>query len=219
VRRAEAARVVRRLSARRRGLRGNRPLQAIAAGWAAVWIATAIAPKYPSDWLLENLLVFAFVPALVATHRRFPFSNASYLLIAVFLSLHAYGAHYTYSEAPLGFWLRDTFGLSRNHYDRIVHFGFGVLLAPPLRELAVRALGLRRAWSYVFPFACALSLSASYEIVESWVARIADPELGTAYLGTQGDEWDAQKDMALAMLGAALGLGLTFAAERARRSR
>jgi putative membrane protein len=207
------------VSARRRGLRGNRPLQAIAAGYAAVWVAAAIAPKYPSDWLLENLLVFAFVPVLVVAHRRFQFSNASYLLSAAFLSLHAYGAHDTYSEAPLGFWMRDTLGLSRNHYDRIVHFAFGLLLAPPLRELAVRRLGLRRVWSYAVPFAAALSMSASYEIVESWVARIADPELGTAYLGTQGDEWDAQKDMALAMLGAILGLGLCFAAERARRLR
>jgi putative membrane protein len=207
------------VTARRRGLRGNRPLQAIAAGYAAVWIATAIAPKYPSDWLLENLLVFAFVPVLVASHRRFQFSNGSYLLIAVFLSLHAYGAHYTYSEAPFGFWMRDALGLSRNHYDRIVHFSFGLLLAPPLREMAVRALGLRRAWSWVFPFACALSLSASYEIIESWVARIANPDLGTAYLGTQGDEWDAQRDMALAMLGAIVGLGLRFVAERMRRRR
>jgi putative membrane protein len=200
-------------------VRGNRPLQAIVASYAAVWIATAIAPKYPSDWLLENLLVLAFVPVLIVTHRRFQFSNASYLLIAVFLSLHAYGAHHTYSEAPLGFWMRDAFGLSRNHYDRIVHFGFGLLLAPPLRELAVRALGVRGVWSYAVPFAAALSLSASYEIIESWVARIADPDLGTAYLGTQGDEWDAQKDMALAMFGALLSLGLAFAARRLRRSR
>jgi len=207
------------MSRRRRGLRGNRPLQAIVAGYAAVWIATAIAPKYRSDWLLENLLVFAFVPVLIATHRRFQFSNVSYFLIAAFLSLHAYGAHSTYSETPLGFWMRDAFGLSRNHYDRLVHLAFGLLLAPPLRELAVRALRLRGAWSYAVPFAAALSMSASYEIIESWVARIASPELGTAYLGTQGDEWDAQKDMALAMLGAALSLALGFAVERLRGGR
>ena len=186
------------------------------AGFAALWIALAIAPSYRSDWLLENLLVFAFAGLLAATFRRFQFSNFSYLLITLFLTLHSYGAHYTYSETPFGFWLRDTFGFARNPYDRIVHFAFGLLLTYPLRELAQRVLHLHRVWSYLVPFLLLLSMSAGYESIESWVARIVSPELGAAYLGTQGDEWDAQRDMDRAMTGAFLCLGLTWAGERMR---
>jgi putative membrane protein len=200
-----------------RGLRANRTLRAIALAYAAVWILSAIAPRYPSDWLLENLLVFAFVGILAATYGRFRFSNLSYGLIAAFLALHSYGAHYTYSEAPLGFWMAERFGWSRNHYDRVVHFAYGLLLTWPLRELGQRVLRLRGPWTYAIPFAVALSLSAGYEMVESWVARIVSPELGTAYLGTQGDEWDAQKDMDQAMLGSATCLALAFLRERLRR--
>ena len=186
------------------------------AGYAALWVALAIAPLYRSDWLLENLLVFAFVGLLAASFRRFQFSNFSYFLFAVFLTLHAYGAHYTYSETVFGFWLRDTLGLSRNPYDRIVHFAFGLLLTYPLRELAQRVLHLRRFWSYLVPFLLSLSMSAGYESIESWVARIVSPELGDAYLGTQGDIWDAQRDMDRAMTGAAIGLAIIWLRERVR---
>ena len=198
------------------GLAGNRPLQAMIAGYTALWIALAISPLYRSDWLLENLLVFGFVGVLVATFRRFQFSNFSYFLFMLFLTLHSYGAHYTYSEAAFGFWLRDTFHLSRNPYDRIVHFAFGLLLTFPLRELVLRVLHLHRIWSYLIPFFLLLSMSAGYESIESWVARIVSPELGTAYLGTQGDEWDAQRDMDRAMTGALICLALTWLGERVR---
>jgi putative membrane protein len=206
---------VRRAAARRaRGWRGNRPLQALTFGYALLWSALAIAPKYRSDWLLENLLVFAFVGVLAATFTRFQFSNGAYLLFTVFLTLHAYGAHYTYAETPFGFWLRDAFGLSRNHYDRIVHFAFGLLLAVPMLELVRRLLQLRALWAYAITFLVMLSFSASYESLESWVARIVSPELGTAYLGTQGDQWDAQRDMDRAMTGTLAALGLHWLGER-----
>lgn len=188
----------------------NRTLQAIVVAYATVWIATAIQPKYPSDWLLENLLVFAFVGLLVASYRSFQFSNVSYALIALFLALHAYGAHSTYAETPFGFWLRDRFDLSRNHYDRIVHFAFGLLLTYPVRELGLRRAHLRAAWSWWVPFLIVLALSADYELVESWVARIVSPELGDAYLGTQGDGWDAQKDMNAAQVGSLIALGVAW---------
>jgi putative membrane protein len=197
-------------------LQGNPPLQALLVGYALLWIALAIAPKYRSDWLLENLLVFAFVGLLAASFRRFQFSNFSYLLFAVFLALHAYGAHYTYAETPFGFWLRDALDLPRNHYDRIVHFSFGLLLIYPLRELLLRVLHLRGIWAYLLPFFVILAMSAGYESIESWVARIVSPELGSAYLGTQGDEWDAQRDMDRAMTGAVIGLGFIALYERQR---
>ena len=184
--------------------------------YAVIWIGLAIAPRYRSDWLLENLLVFAFVGLLAATFRRFQFSNFSYLQFAAFLALHTYGAHYTYAETPFGFWLRDTLDLSRNPYDRIVHFAFGLLLTFPIREIGQRELNLRRYWSYLLPFLVVLGMSAGYEQIEAWVARIVSPELGAAYLGTQGDEWDAQKDMDRAMTGALVCLGLTWLGERAR---
>ena len=202
-----------------RGLQGNRTLQALIAGYALLWLALAIAPKYRSDWLLENLLVFVFVGLLAATYRRFQFSNASYAMFALFLALHTYGAHSTYAETPFGFWLKDEFGFARNPYDRIVHFGFGLLLTYPLRELAQRVMKLRGVWAYLIPFVVVLAMSSGYEQIEAWVARIVSPELGTAYLGTQGDEWDAQKDMDRAMAGSALALVLISLHERRRARR
>ncbi len=199
-----------------RGLSGNRPLQALIAGYAVLWVALAIAPKYRSDWLLENLLVFGFVGVLAATFRRFQFSNLSYALFAIYLAVHAYGAHYTYSETPLGFWLSDLLDLPRNHYDRIVHFMFGLVFIYPLREISLRVLRLRRFWAYLIPFIVLLAMSAVYESIESWVARVASPELGSAYLGTQGDEWDAQRDMDRAMTGAVLGVTILWLRERLR---
>lgn len=184
-------------------------LRALAASYAALWIGLAIEPSYRDDWLLENLLVFAFWGGLFAIRRRFGFSNLSWLLIALFLALHAVGAHYTYSETPLGFWLQETFGWSRNHYDRLVHFAFGLLLTYPLREIALRALRVRPLWSWLLPFLAVLALSSGYELVEAWVAWIVSPELGTAYLGTQGDEWDAQRDMTCAFAGTLVALATT----------
>lgn len=192
-----------------RPLSENRFLQALLVVYLFAWTVAAISPHARDDWLLENLLVFVFAALLGSTHRRFVFSNLSYLLICVFLLLHAMGAHYTYSLTPLGFWLQDALALSRNHYDRIVHFAFGLLLTYPLRELTRRVLHVHGAWSYGIPAAVALSLSSGYEIIESWAARIVDPSLGTAFLGTQGDEWDAQKDMSLALAGAMLSLAAT----------
>lgn len=192
-----------------RPLARNRFLQAVAAVYGAAWIALAVAPKYPSDWLLENLLVFAFVAAVVATHRRFSFSNFSWLAIALFLGLHAVGAHYTYSETPAGFWMQDAFGFERNHYDRVVHFAFGLLLTYPMREIALRVLRARPLWAWLLPFFAALAASSLYELIEAWVAWIVSPELGTAYLGTQGDEWDAQRDMSCAFAGTLVALAAT----------
>jgi putative membrane protein len=201
-----------------RPLRSNRFLQGLLAAFAALFALAAVGPHDRGDWLLENLLLLPLAAALAATHHRFVFSNWSWLLIFLFLSLHTLGAHYTYSLTPPGFWVRDALDLSRNHYDRFVHFAFGLLLTYPVRELARRVLHLHGGWSYAVPLLAVLALSSSYEIVESWTARVVDPELGTAFLGTQGDEWDAQKDMSLALGGSLLCLALT-ACYRARTGR
>ena len=186
---------------------------------AGLWVTTAIDPLYPRDWLLENLLVFFYAALLASTYRRFAFSNRSYALFTVFLSLHLVGAHYTYAEVPLGFWLQEAFGLTRNHYDRIVHFAFGLLIAEPFREILARTAGLRPGWAALMAVITVLGFSAFYENLEAVTAMVVSPELGAAYLGTQGDEWDAQKDSFLAMLGALLAMALRVAAARAYRSR
>lgn len=182
--------------------RQNHFLQGLILWLLALWVITAIAPFNRRDWFLENLLVFIYSGLLVLTYRRFAFSNRSYFLFAVFMSLHLVGAHYTYAETPFGFWLRDAFELSRNHYDRIVHLAYGLLIAYPFREILLRAAGVRAGWSYFLPVVGILAFSAFYELLEAAVAMIVSPELGAAYLGTQGDEWDAEKDSFLAFAGA-----------------
>ena len=173
--------------------------------YLAVWVACAIAPLYRTDWLLENALTAVAVPTLVLTYPRFRFSDRAYLQITAFMILHAVGGHYTYSEVPLGFWLRDALGLARNHFDRIVHFSFGLLMLRPMRELGFRNVsGLGRFGNVYFATAGVGLWSMLYEVLEWGVAALVDPQAGSAYLGTQGDEWDAQKDMALAVLGAFL---------------
>jgi putative membrane protein len=177
----------------------------------------AISPNDRSDWVLENILSVAFVGVLFVTYPRFRFSNASYILITIFLTLHSIGAHYTYSEVPLGFWLKDWLGLSRNHYDRIIHFAFGLLMAYPFREVLMRKGGLRDPWSLVVAVTTVQAGSDLFEIIESWVALIVNPDLGNAYLGTQGDEWDAQKDMTAAFVGGILATGMTAVLIKRRR--
>ena len=185
--------------------------------YGLLWTWLAIAPVNRRDWLLENLLVFALVPLLVITYRRFQLSAVSYCLIVCFMTLHAVGAHYTYAEVPLGFWIQDFVSLSRNPFDRIVHFAYGILLAYPVREIILRLAGVRGLWGYFLSANVILAQSGLFEIVESVVAVLVSPELGNAYLGTQGDEWDAQKDMAAAFGGAVLAMILTFATSAASK--
>lgn len=198
--------------------KSNRILQGMMLWLVVVWIIAAINPLYPRDWLLENLLVVGWSALLVATYRRFQFSNVSYGLFIVFLSLHLVGSHYTYSETPIGFWMQDWFGFERNHYDRIVHFSFGLLIAYPMREILLRSSGLNTAWSYFIALNCIVAFSAIYEIIEAITAVIVSPELGAAYLGTQGDEWDAHKDAGLATLGAIVAMLLTWIYARPDKS-
>ena len=190
--------------------RSNRPLQLMIAWLLVLWVVTAIEPFNRRDWLLENLLVFIYSGLLVVTYRRFAFSNMSYLLFTFFMSLHLVGAHYTYAETPFGFWLQDAFAASRNHYDRIVHFAYGLLIAYPFREILMRAAGVRLAWSYFLPVVTVLAFSGFYEVIEAIVAEIVSPELGDAYLGTQGDGWDAEKDMFLAFAGACMAMTMMW---------
>lgn len=161
----------------------------------------------PADrqfWLLSSLLPGLFVVLLIGTCRHLPLSPASYALIAAFLTLHTIGVHYTYAEMPMGDWVDHALHMGRNHYDRVVHFSFGFFLTYPLEEL-FRLTGTLRGWLvYYLPAMTILGLSGLWEIIESWVARIVHPDLGITYLGSQGDIWDAQKDMTAALYGSLL---------------
>ena len=181
---------------------------------ALVWIITAIHPVDRQAWVLENILVVIFVAALAFTHRRLQLSNSSYLFIVLFLLLHMVGAHYTYAKMPLGLWAKDFFGFSRNHFDRVAHFGFGFVLAFPVRELLLRFSGIRRGWSFWIAAGVILAVSGFFEILESIVAEIVAPGKGVDWLGGQGDEWDAQNDMLSAFLGALLMMGIISSSER-----
>lgn len=198
------------------GFRHNRFLQGLLLWLLLLWVAMAIEPFDRGDWLLENLLVFIYAILLIASYPRFRFSNLSYGLFGIFLSLHLVGAHYTYAETPFGFWLQEAFDLSRNHYDRIVHFSFGLLIAYPFREFLLRVTGMREGWSYLLAVVTVLGFSGFYEALEGAAAMIVSPELGMAFLGTQGDIWDAQKDTALAFAGSVVTMGITWALMRAR---
>jgi putative membrane protein len=187
--------------------------------FAVVFAVGAIRPVDYKDWALENALAVAFVAVLVLTRKRLPLSNVSYTVIFLFLCLHTLGAHYTYSLVPYDHWSRElagqgineTFGWQRNHFDRLVHFCFGFLLAYPIREIFLRVAGVRGFWGYYLPLDVAMSFSMLYELIE-WAASLAfGGDLGQAYLGTQGDQWDAHKDMALATLGAVISMGVVAA--------
>lgn len=183
--------------------------------FAVWWLFWAYEPLHFSDWVLENVLTMAFILVLAITRNRFRFSNVSYFLMFLFLCLHTIGSHYTYAEVPyerwtvtLGFSLNNLFGFERNQFDRLVHFLFGFFLCYPVRETFMRIVQAKGAWSYYLPVELVMSLSMLYELVEWLVAEVFGGELGMAYLGTQGDIWDAHKDMALASLGAALGMAI-----------
>ena len=172
---------------------------------AVVLAALAVSAVEPYDrvtWWLEVAPVIAAVPLLLLTARRFPLTPLAYRLIAVHALILILGGHYTYARVPLGFWVQEALGFARNHYDRLGHFAQGFVPAILAREVFLRQTPLRRGgWLFFLVCCFALALSASYEFVEWWAAVIGG---GAAheFLGTQGDVWDTQWDMFLALLGA-----------------
>ena len=175
----------------------------------AVLAISAIKPSHPSDFILEHIMTVIFIIVLWYSYNRFRLSHLSYTLIFIFMLLHTLGAHYTYAEVPYDRWFNSIFGVtiteifnfSRNHYDRLVHFSFGLLIAYPVREIFMRIANAKGFWSYYFPFDVMMAFSMVYELLEWGVAIMFGGELEMTYLGTQGDIWDAHKDMLLASLG------------------
>jgi putative membrane protein len=184
----------------------RRELAALAAVLAAV---TAWSWHQPADrltWWLEALPVVVAVPLLMATRGSFPLTRLLYWLIALHSVILLVGAHYTYAQVPLGFWMQETLGFARNHYDRIGHLAQGFIPAMVAREILLRRRVVSTAgWRFFLICCFVLALAASYELLEWWTAVIAE-EGAIAFLGTQGDVWDTQWDMLLALIGALAAL-------------
>jgi len=197
----------------------KRYLSILASLYLILFIALGINPVDRQDWLLESTLPVLFVALAFFTYRRLLFSRLSYSLIFIFMCLHAIGAHYTYSAVPYDEWfktlagssLNELMGWERNNFDRLVHFCYGLLLAYPIREVFLRVVNVRGFWGYFLPLDVTMSTSMIYELIE-WGAAIGfGGDLGMNFLGTQGDVWDAQRDMALASLGALVSMSVTAA--------
>ena len=177
------------------------------------WVLMAISPLDRADWVVENVLVVFAAVLLGFTYKSFPLSRISYTCIFLFMMLHALGAHYTYAKVPYQEWFPFLAG-GRNHFDRLVHLAYGLLLAYPIREMFLRIGNVRGFWGYFLPLDLTMSTSMLYELIEWLAAEVLGGDLGAAYLGTQGDVWDAHKDMALASLGALIAMLVTAAINR-----
>jgi len=181
----------------RRGLHG-----ALLLGVAIVLAWSAIGPHDRYTWFLEVAPVLLGAAILLPTYRRFPLTDLLYVLLAVHAVILMVGGHYTYAEVPLGHWAKEAFGLARNHYDRLGHFAQGFVPAILAREILLRRRVVARgAWLFTIVVSICLAFSAFYELVEWTVAELSGTA-AEAFLGTQGDVWDTQKDMALALVGA-----------------
>lgn len=175
-----------------------------------IWAALAINPFYRDDWLLENVLTAITLPCLIFSYKRMQLSKASYLIIFLFLCLHTLGSHYTYAEVPYEKWvlvltggsLDALMGWERNQFDRLTHLLYGLLLVYPFQELVTKIIKTKNRMAYFVAVLIVMSTSMLYEIIEWGAAEFFGGDLGAAYLGVQGDIWDAHKDMLLASIGA-----------------
>jgi putative membrane protein len=175
---------------------------ALLAALAAVFVWSTVHPNDRFTWYLEAAPVMIAVPLLAVTYRWFPLTGLIYVLIWLHALVLLVGAHYTYAEVPLFDWIRDTFGLVRNNYDRVGHIAQGAFPAMVAREILVRRSPLVPGkWLFFLTTCVCLAISAFYELVEWWVALWSGTE-AVAFLATQGDVWDTQWDMALALGGA-----------------
>jgi putative membrane protein len=169
---------------------------------AAALVVSGISPHDRITWWLEVFPIFLGVPLLIATRRRFPLTPLLYILLFVHALILMLGGHYTYARVPLGFWVQDLFDLGRNHYDRLGHFAQGFVPAILAREILLRRTPLRPGgWLFFLVCSVCLAFSACYEFFEWWSAVIGG-SAADDFLGTQGDVWDTQWDMFLALLGA-----------------
>ena len=186
---------------------GREPRVLLVVGAIALAVS-GVAPHDRLTWLLEVAPILIAVPVLIATARRFPLTPLAYRLIFLHALILMLGGHYTYAEVPLGDWAADALGLARNPYDRLGHLAQGFVPAIVVREILIRRSPLRPGKWLAFLVVCVcLAISAAYELIEWWSALIGG-ENAAAFLGTQGDQWDTQWDMFMALVGAVAALAL-----------
>ncbi len=192
---------------------------ALLAAVSVALLVSGVSPRDRTTWWLEVFPVLIAAPVLIATFARFPLTPLAYTLIALHALILILGGHYTYAQVPLGFWAQDWLGLTRNHYDRLGHFAQGFVPAIVAREVLLRTSPLRPGrWLFFLVTATCLAISACYELIEWWAA-LAGGQSADAFLGTQGDVWDTQWDMFLALIGALTAqLTLSRAHDRALAS-
>lgn len=176
---------------------------------ATVWSP----PAGRVSWALEVVPGLALVGVLAALYPKLPLSHFVYVCVFLHVLVLIYGGYYTYALTPLGNWAREAFGFSRNHYDRVGHLALGVFPCFVIREILLRRTPLRPgSWLYFLILCVVLAIAAFWELLEWWVTLIVAGDVGQAFLGSQGDVWDAQWDMLLALIGAAVALPLLSAA-------
>lgn len=192
------------------------PQKALLSIAALLLLLSCIGAPYPEQMYLQHIPTVVALAMLVVSSRRYPLSNAAFTCLVVFLMLHILGARYIYSYVPYDRWtkallgtdLTSIFHFQRNHYDRVVHFAFGLLWVLPVWEVCVRTFKVPRRFAYYVAFEFVLAFSALYELLEWGLTMVLSPNDADAYSGQQGDLWDAHKDIAFAMLGALVALGM-----------
>ncbi|MCU8200968.1 DUF2238 domain-containing protein [Vibrio vulnificus] len=182
------------------------PLQLLTLGYAVIFVFSAVSPTSHAVWIAEIIPAVAILATIIWLSRRFTFSRTAYLLMFVWLCLHTIGAKYTFAEVPFD-WFNQLIGSERNNYDRLAHFSIG-LYAYPIAEYLVKQHKQSFTFASLFALFAIMSLAAAYEIIEWWYAALAGGDEGIAFLGSQGDIWDAQKDMLCDTLGALTSLML-----------
>lgn len=176
-------------------------LVCVATGWAP--------PAGRQNWALEVGPGLLGVAVLIGVYKRFPMSRLVYVGVFLHVLILVYGGYYTYARTPLGDWAREAFHLSRNHYDRVGHLALGFFPAITIREVLLRRTPLERGgWLTFLILSVVLAIGAFWELIEWWTTLVVAGDVGTAFLGSQGDVWDAQWDMLLALVGAAVSLPL-----------
>jgi putative membrane protein len=196
--------------------RENRFLHWICALTVLVFLASAYHPDTVFDWALENTLIFCYVPVMIWGYRKLPLSDLSYILILMYVCIHEFGAHYKYSDVPLGEWMKGWLHTQRNHYDRVAHFAFGLLLSYPFQEIFIRAARVTSVWRYYLPIETTLAFSAVYEMLEAGSASLLTPKRLEEFVGMQGDPWDSQEDMLMAGLGSVVAMICVYQARKMR---
>ncbi len=181
------------------------------------WFFFLFTTRSQTNWWIENILVILFIPWFIALQKKFLFSDISLVCIFLFLFVHIYGAQMSYTYNQFGVWLQYKFQLQRNPYDRFAHFSFGFLIVYPLQDYLVNRMKVPGKWSYILSIAIILCMATIFELIEWLVAACTDSETGESYVATQGDVWDAHKDIALALLASVIVMGSLFYSRKRKK--